>query len=78
VGGAQGLAILATVGAAKTLDCPHCRDPQHPRAPIYTHIGHTAKKPVRRLLVCIFERGLNAVRQVTHDPAFQGFRMNSR
>jgi len=71
-GGAQGLAILATAGVEKPWDCPHCRDPRHPRTPIYTHIGHTAKKPCGDYSSCIFERGLHAVRQIAHDPAFQG------
>jgi len=71
-GGAQGLAILATVGADKPWDCPHCRDPQNPRTPIYTHIGHTGKKPCGDYSSCIFERGAHAVLQITHDPVFKG------
>jgi hypothetical protein len=71
-GGAQGLAILATVGVDKPWDCPHCRDPQNPKVPIYTHIGHTSEKPCGDYSSCIFERGPHAVRQFTHDKVFQG------
>jgi hypothetical protein len=71
-GGAQGLAILATVGADKPWDCPHCRDPRNPKTPIYTHIGHTGAKPCGDYSSCIFERGPYAVRQIDHDPVFKG------
>ena len=71
-GGAQALAILATVGVEQPWDCPHCRDPQHPRNPIYTHIGHTDKKPCGDYSGCIFERGPHAVLQTNYDPVFQG------
>lgn len=71
-GGAQGLAILAEVGVDKPWDCPHCRDAQNPKVPIYTHIGHTGKKPCGDYSSCIFERGPHAVKQVGHDPAFEG------
>ena len=69
-GGAQGLAILAETGVDKPWDCPHCRDPQHPKAPIYTHIGHTGQRPCGDYSACVFERGPHAVRQVKRDPAF--------
>ena len=71
-GGAQGLAILATVGVDKAWDCPHCRDPLNPKVPIYTHIGHTGKTPCGDYSACLFERGPHAVQQVTRDPAFRG------
>lgn len=71
-GGAQGLAILATVGVDKPWDCPHCRDPQNPKVPIYTHIGHTGQKPCGDYSACIFERGPHTVRQLTQDEVFQG------
>jgi hypothetical protein len=71
-GGAQGLAILAERGVDQDWDCPHCRDPQHPKNPIYTHIGHTGTKPCGDYSACIFERGPHTVRQLTHDPAFIG------
>jgi hypothetical protein len=71
-GGAQGLAILAETGVDRPWDCPHCRDPDHPKLPIYTHIGHTGKKPCGDYSACVFERGSHTVRQVSHDPAFRG------
>jgi hypothetical protein len=71
-GGAQGLAILATVGVDKPWDCPHCRDPQNPKVPIYTHIGHTGERPCGDYSACIFERGPHAVKQFTQDSVFQG------
>ena len=69
-GGAQGLAILAETGADKPWDCPHCRDPKHPKTPIYTHIGHTAQRPCGDYSGCIFERGPYAVRTLEDDPVF--------
>ena len=71
-GGAQGLAILSEAGVAKPWDCPHCRDPEHPKLPIYTHLGHSAKKPCGDYSACTFERGPHAVEQVARDPVFQG------
>jgi len=71
-GGAQGLAILATVTTEKLWDCPHCRDPQDPKTPIYTHIGHTGNKPCGDYSSCIFERGPHMVQQITRDPVFKG------
>jgi hypothetical protein len=71
-GGAQGLAILAEQGTDKPWDCPHCRDPKSPKSPIYTHIGHTAKKPCGDYSACIFERGPHNILQTTDDPAFAG------
>ncbi len=71
-GGAQGLAILAETGVDRPWDCPHCRDPLHPRLPIYTHIGHTERKPCGDYSGCVFERGAYRVRPVTADPVFRG------
>jgi hypothetical protein len=71
-GGAQGLAILADVGVDRKWDCPHCRDPKNPLLPIYTHIGHTGKRPCGDYSCCVFERGKFNVRQVARDPAFEG------
>jgi hypothetical protein len=71
-GGAQGLAILAETGVDKPWDCPHCRDPQNPRLPIYTHIGHTAKKPCGDYSDCVHERGPHTVRRLKPDPVFAG------
>lgn len=71
-GGAQGLAILATVGVDKPWDCPHCRDTENPKVPIYTHIGHTGERPCGDYSACIFERGPHTVRRLTQDEVFQG------
>jgi Glutamine amidotransferase class-I len=76
-GGAQGMAILATVGTRKPWDCPHCRDPLHPKSPIYGHIGHKGHKGQKSLKCgdyadCIFERGPRNVLQVVDDPVFRG------
>jgi hypothetical protein len=71
-GGAQGLAILAETGALKPWDCPHCRDPKNPKLPIYTHIGHTAKRPCGDYSACLFERGPHNVLQTADDPVFRG------
>jgi hypothetical protein len=71
-GGAQGLAILAEHGVEQPSDCPHCRDPQKPRTPIYTHIGHTDKKPCGDYTACLFERGPHNVSVAARDPAFRG------
>jgi hypothetical protein len=70
-GGAQGLAILAETGVEKPWDCPHCRDPQHPKTAIYTHIGHTTQRPCGDYSGCIFERGPHWVRALTEDPVFK-------
>ncbi|MEK7684717.1 MAG: hypothetical protein AAB466_04790 [Verrucomicrobiota bacterium] len=71
-GGAQGLAILAETGVDKPWDCPHCRDPQNPKLPIYTHIGHTGQRPCGDYSACLFERGPFTVHQAVRDPAFEG------
>lgn len=71
-GGAQGLALLAEYGADKPWDCPHCRDPKDPKTPLYTHIGHTAKRPCGDYSACRFERGPHNVLQLADDPIFRG------
>jgi hypothetical protein len=71
-GGAQGLAILAETGVDRPWDCPHCRDPSHPKLPIYTHIGHTAARPCGDYSACISERGPTSIRRLVDDPAFRG------
>jgi len=73
-GGAQGLAILAAVGTGKPWDCPRCRDPNHPKTPIYGHIGHTSQRPLKcgDYTDCVFERGPHNVRQVAEDPVLSG------
>jgi hypothetical protein len=71
-GGAQGLAILATTGVDKAWDCPHCRDPQNPKIPVYTHIGHTGTRSCGDYSSCVFERGPRTVRVLRRDPVFNG------
>ena len=73
-GGAQGLTILAEVGADKPWDCPHCRDPKAPKSPIYGHIGHTSNGPHKcgDYSACLFERGKQSVLQTADDPVFEG------
>jgi hypothetical protein len=71
-GGMQGLAIIAERGVDKPWDCPHCRDLQNPKTPIYTHIGHTGQRPCGDYSACQFERGPHSVRQLKPDPAFKG------
>jgi hypothetical protein len=71
-GGAQGLAIINEVGCDNPWDCPHCRDPNDPKLPIYTHIGHTAERPCGDYSCCLDERGPFGVVQLARDPAFAG------
>ena len=72
-GGAQGLALLSEYGVDHKWDCPHCRDPEHPLTPIYTHLGHNgAMKACGDYSGCVFERGKYTIRQVARDPAFNG------
>jgi hypothetical protein len=71
-GGAQGLAILEDVGVDSPWDCPHCRDPNDPKLPIYTHIGHTEMKPCGDYSCCISERGRFNILQLARDPVFEG------
>jgi hypothetical protein len=71
-GGAQGLAILAETGTEKPWDCPHCRDPKAPKLPIYTHIGHTDKRPCGDYSSCRFERGAFNILTTAADPVFEG------
>jgi hypothetical protein len=71
-GGAQGLAILAQTGVDRPWDCPHCRDERNPRLPIYTHVGHTGKRPCGDYSACVFERGATNVLQTAADPVFAG------
>ncbi len=71
-GGAQSLAILSTVGVDKPWDCPRCRDPKHPKLPVYTHIGHTGPAPCGDYSRNLFERGVYNVLQVAGDPVFAG------
>lgn len=71
-GGAQGLALLSEYGTRQPWDCPHCRDPRHPKTPLYTHLGHTGTRPCGDYSACVFERGVAAIRPVVNDPVFAG------
>ncbi len=71
-GGAQGLALLSEYGTGRPWDCPHCRNPAHPKTPIYTHIGHAGHRPCGDYSACVFERGPHRMRQLSQDPAFAG------
>jgi hypothetical protein len=71
-GGAQGLAILAESGTDAPWDCPRCRDPEHPRLPIYTHIGHTGPSPCGQYERNIAERGPTKLRIRASDPVLEG------
>jgi hypothetical protein len=71
-GGAQALAILQETGVDKPWDCPRCRDPNHPKSPVYSHIGHTAQGNCGEYRTNIWERGKHNVQLVARDPAFQG------
>ena len=71
-GGAQGLAILEAAGVDQAWDCPHCRNPSRPGLSIYTHIGHTGKRPCGDYSACVFERGPFKVKQAAQDPVFSG------
>jgi hypothetical protein len=67
-GGAQALAILEDVGVDKPWDCPRCRDPQKPKSPIYTHIGHTGNTPCGDYSKNIAERGKFTMKKESADP----------
>lgn len=71
-GGAQGLGILATVGVEAPWDCSHCRNPEKPLVPIYSHIGHTMQTPCGDYSGCIFEKGPYNIRKEMNDPVFAG------
>ena len=73
-GAAQGLAILADTGVDSPWDCPHCRDPQKPKSPIYGHIGHH-RADLRKCGDygdCLFERGKTRVLTIADDPVLAG------
>jgi len=71
-GGAQALAILQETGVDKPWDCPRCRDPNDPKSPVYSHIGHTAEAKCGDYSKNIGERGKFSMRRVAADPAFEG------
>lgn len=69
-GGAQGLGLVSEYGVDHPWDCPHCRDPRHPKTPLYGHIGHTGTRPCGDYSQCVFERGPHEVIRIGADPAF--------
>lgn len=71
-GGAQVLAILQETGVDRPWDCPRCRDPNNPKSPVYSHIGHTAEAECGDYSKNIGERGKFNMRRVAADPAFEG------
>jgi hypothetical protein len=73
-GGAQGLAILEETGVDRPWDCPRCRDPQHPKLPIYTHIGHTGPAPCGNYKQNLAERGRTNLKIETDDPVLAGLK----
>jgi hypothetical protein len=77
-GGAQGLAILAQTGIGQPWDCPQCRDPAHPRLPIYTHIAGSTRRKCGDYSGCVFERGPYTIRRLVDDPVFRGLPLEFR
>jgi len=71
-GGAQALAILQETGVDKPWDCPRCRDPDCPKSPVYSHIGHTATAKCGEYNKNTWERGKHKMKLIARDPAFQG------
>lgn len=75
-GGCQLLAILEATGVDQPWDCPHCRDPDHPLLPIYTHLRCTdrrdARTPCGDYSQCGMQQGPVALRRVQDDPVFDG------
>jgi F5/8 type C domain/Glutamine amidotransferase class-I len=74
-GGGQVFGILAEHGCEQPWDCPKCRDPAHPKSPIYGHIGlidPTKPTPCGIYTNNIYEKGPTPVRRVVDDPAFRG------
>jgi len=74
-GGAQAFGILSDTGVEKPWDCPKCRDPNHPKSPIYGHIGlidATKKTKCGIYTNNIYEIGPTPLRLVREDPAFKG------
>jgi len=71
-GGAQAMAILEETGVDRPWDCPRCRDPDNPKLPIYTHIGHKGEAPCGDYSKNVGERGKYKIRKVADDPVFAG------
>jgi hypothetical protein len=51
---------------------PQCRDPEHPKLPIYTHITGSQRRKCGDYSGCVFERGPHTIVQLASDPVFQG------
>ena len=71
-GGAQALAILQETGVDQPWDCPRCRDPQHPKSPVYSHIGHTGPSKCGQYDQNVWERGTFKMQLVARDPVLAG------
>ncbi len=73
-GGAQALAIIADGGTLRSWDCPHCRDEDRPKTPIYGHIGHTGPGPAAcgDYSRCAFEKGPRFIVPAANEPLFEG------
>lgn len=74
-GGGQVFGLLEETGADAPWDCPNCRDPLHPKSPIYGHIGKLdPAKPTHCSVYTnnIYELGPTPVKLVKHDAVFEG------
>jgi GMP synthase-like glutamine amidotransferase len=71
-GGAQILPILEETGVDKPWDCPRCRDPENPKLPVYSHIGHTGEAKCGDYSKNIGERGKFKMRIIAKDPVLEG------
>ncbi len=75
-GGCQLLAIREETGIEHPWDCPHCRDPEHPLLPIYTHLRCTDRTnshtPCGVYTECGMQQGLVALQRLEDDPVFAG------
>ncbi|MGD9632503.1 MAG: discoidin domain-containing protein [Pirellulales bacterium] len=74
-GGCQAFGLLEENGCDVKWDCPNCRDPQHPKSPIYGHIGlvdPNVKTACGIYTNNIYERGPTPVRRVADDPVLRG------
>lgn len=81
-GGCQLLPTLEETGVDNPWDCPHCRDPENPKLPIYTHINCTDRDNSKTTTgcgtygECGWERGPMTLREVRNDPVFAGLPEN--
>jgi hypothetical protein len=74
-GGGQVLGILSDQGCEEPWDCPKCRDPNHPKLPIYGHIGlidPTKETQCGDYSNNIYEKGPTPVHRLVDDPVFRG------